>query len=245
MISPRKFSVFKNQKIIHAYSTRTGGVSKGAFSSLNLGRSTPDNIDSVYENRRLFFKHLDILPENLAIPRQTHSDNVKTVRASGSFENTDALITNMPGIILTIQTADCFPVFIYDYKEHICAIVHSGWRGAAKKIVLKTLNKMVSDFSCKAGNMLIAIGAGIQQKNYQVDEETAKNFDSEFLIPDGKNHFKLDVQGAIIKQIKECGVAPNNLEIDTTCTFEDKENYFSYRRDGQFSGRMMGVIGLL
>jgi len=181
----------------------------------------------------------------IAIPRQTHSANVEIVHKPGIYKDRDALVTKVPGVILTIQTADCFPVFIYDPIKHVCAIVHSGWRGTVQNIVGNTIEKMISVFNCISENILIAIGPGIQQDNYQIDIKTAYNFEKDFLKDDGDNHFKLDIQGKIIDQIKKTGIKKHNIEFDTRCTFEEQDLFYSYRRDGSNSGRMMGVMGLL
>jgi purine-nucleoside/S-methyl-5'-thioadenosine phosphorylase / adenosine deaminase len=244
MITPTLFPLFEKLPLLHANSTRFGGVSTGNYSSLNLGIKTNDSPENIQQNRALFFDHFKISQENLVFPRQVHADYVEAVDKPGIIKDCDALITSTPGLAITIQTADCFPLFIYDQRNHTCAIVHSGWRGTAKNIAQKTLAKMYTFYKTKPGDVLVAIGAGIQQKNYQVDGETAKYFDPAFLLADGKNHFKLSVQDAIISQLREYGVPSQNIEVDRTCTFEAKEKYFSYRRDGVESGRMMGFICL-
>lgn len=243
--APKTFSIFQDVPLLHAYSTRIGGISQGVFSSLNLGLHTKDNSDHVRHNRQLFFDYLNIDAENMVFPQQVHSANVSVVKNPGVVADADALVTAEKGLILTIQTADCFPVFIYDPQRHVCAVVHSGWRGTAAGIAAKTVSRMAENFNCQPGDLLVAIGAGIQQQNYQVDKKTAAHFDESFLKPDGSLHYRLDVQGAITNQLHECGVTANHIEADTTCTYEAEDLYYSYRRDGENSGRMMGVIGLL
>jgi len=244
MIKPTRFSVFENQPVIHANSTRSGGVSISSFSTLNMGLGTNDEEEKVRQNRTIFFDHFNVDPKTLVFPQQVHSDHVEIVNYPGKVKNCDALITSSPELVLTIQTADCFPLFLYDPAKHICAIIHSGWRGTAKNITAKTISTMQQHFGSESQDLLVAVGAGIQQKNYQVDSVTAANFPSRFLKPDGAQHFKLNVQKAITGQLLEKGVKKENIEIDKTCTFEVEEKYFSYRRDGNKSGRMMGFIGL-
>lgn len=244
MINPTLFPIFQGHPIVHANSTRTGGISMGAYFSLNLGLKTNDQEGKVKQNQSMFFDHLNIDERTLVFPQQIHSDHIKIVDRPGIIKNCDALITSSPELFLTIQTADCFPLFMYDPVKHVCAIVHSGWRGAAKNISAKTISKMQGSFGSKSRNILVAIGAGIQQKNYQVDSVTASNFSSKYLLPDAVNHYKLSIQDVIIDQLLERGVAKTNIEVDKTCTFEDQENYFSFRRDRANCGRMMGIIGL-
>lgn len=244
-LKPHYFQLFKNQNIIHAFSTRSGGFSGGNFKSLNLGMSTNDNIDHVNANRNKYFSFLKLDPLKIAIPQQIHSDNISIVESPGVYKESDALITNISGVVLSIQTADCFPVFLLDKVKRVCAIVHSGWRGTNKNITGKTIEKMKSDFGCKASDLLVAIGAGIQQTNYQVDKHTAQLFEKKYLIDDGPGHYKLNVQAKIIDQLLHHNISKNQIEIDKRCTYENPKLFYSYRRDGVNSGRMMGVMRLL
>lgn len=207
--------------------------------------STTDSKQAVLKNRDQFFSFLNIKPSQIAIPVQVHSDFIQIIDKAGLYKNTDALISGTPGVVLSIQTADCFPVFILDPRKNVCALIHSGWRGTAQNIVGKTIEIMFTKFNCQSSNLLVAIGAGIQQRNYQVNLNTAKNFENTFLIPDGKKHVKLDLQSKIIDQLKKTGIKENCIEKDDRCTFEYKELFYSYRRDGSQSGRMMSLIGVL
>lgn len=239
------FQIFKNHNIIQAFSKRSGGFSKGIYHSLNLGLTTADNIEHVNKNRQKFFDDHKIKIDKLVIPSQVHSDKILVVTKAGIYKDTDSLITNIKGIILSIQTADCYPIFIHDPKKNICAIVHSGWRGAVLNITGKTLHILIDKFGCKSNNILVGIGAGIRQNSYQIDHKTAANFDKKYIVSDGSEHYKLDIQKNIVDQILECGIPLNNIEKDDRCTFENSDLFYSYRRDGIYSGRMMGIIGLI
>ena len=237
----KKFNIFSSSRLIHGYSTRTGGVSLTPFASLNLGINTKDDLQNVKKNRTIFFKSLNISQNRCVFPGQVHSDNIQIVSEAGIVNNCDALITDKKNFFLTIQTADCFPVFLFDPINEIIAIVHSGWRGTVQNIVGKTIDKM----ECNTDNLLAAIGPGIQQSCYQVDEKTASNFSSKYLRMDGSNHYKLNILSAICDQIREKGVPAENIEADSDCTHCRNDLYYSYRRDGEDSGRMMGIIGML
>ncbi len=244
-IDPHYFKIFKNQNIVHSFSTRQGGFSSGTFESLNLGLSTKDKRSEVKKNREEYFSFLKIEEAQLVAAQQIHSDNISVVTAPGVIKETDALITNIPGLVLSIQTADCFPVFILDQKNRVCALVHSGWRGTAKNIVGKTINRMGNEFASLTQDLLIAIGAGIQQDNYQVDNKTAAFFEIKYLKEDSPGHFKLNIQENIIDQLLEKNISIDQMEIDNRCTFKDSIHFYSYRRDRLLSGRMMGLMGLL
>ncbi len=230
--------------LIHGFSTRQGGVSLPPFDSLNLGLSTPDDPQAVSKNRKLFFKTLGIPAERVVFPEQVHSDTIKIVRQPGNVAKCDALITDRPNLYLSIQTADCFPVFLVDPQKDIVAIVHSGWQGTARNIVGKTIRKMKVLFNVRAENILAVIGPGVQKNCYQVDGSVIPYFDPDFYKDDGPGHYLLDLQGAIRQQILNEGVPQQQVETDPDCTHCRSDLYYSYRRDGQRSGRMMGIIGL-
>ena len=229
---------------MHAFSTRKGGLSKGIFAGLNLGLNTNDDKESIALNRKLIFDVLDIFEENLAIPGQIHSDQVLIAEKPGFAGEGDALITNKQGIFLTVQTADCFPVFLFDSKQNAVGLVHSGWRGAAQNITGKTIQSMRDYYNCNPENISAAIGPGIQQNCYQVDRKTAGYFSKEVLKPYGEDHYLLDLQKTIINQLINNGIPADQIETDDRCTHCEKELFYSYRRDGSQSGRMMSFIGL-
>ncbi len=242
----KKFALLSQYpSLIHAFSTRKGGVSEPPFHYLNLGLSTTDDPERVKANRRLFFEALNIKEDRLVFPQQVHSANIQIVKKAGVVAECDALITDTPNLFLTVQTADCFPVFVFDPQNKVTAIIHSGWRGTAQNIVGKTIRAMRETFRCSPENILVGIGPGVQKSCYQIDEKTAQYFDKQFLSPDGPGHFKLDLLEAIVFQLTEQGVLPGHVERDATCTHCATDEYFSYRRDGNYSGRMMGVIGMV
>lgn len=232
-------------QLIHGFSTRVGGVSLPPFNTLNLGLHTGDDPKAVQQNRALFFNALGIRKQNVVFPEQVHSDTIRFVDTPGIVPHCDALITNRTNLFLSIQTADCFPVFVYDPVQKAVGIIHSGWRGTVKNIVGQTIRQFKARFHSEPERLLVAVGPGVQQSCYQIDEATAKYFHPKFLKPDGPEHFKLNLQGAIIEQIRDEGVPNANIEIDTDCTHCRSDLYYSYRRDGKQSGRMMGIIGIL
>ena len=239
------FSLFRNRPgLLQAFSTRKGGVSPPPYAQLNLGLHTGDRRENVLKNRAIFFDALPVPKDRLVFPEQVHSDHVQLVKKPGMVPACDALITSQRNLFLTIQTADCFPVFLYDPLVQAVGIVHSGWRSTAKQIVAKTIRFMEAELQAKPERLLAAIGPGVQQACYQVDKKTASYFSDDVLLPDGSGHFKLDVQGAIVSQLHQAGVTEEHIERDKTCTHCAAELYYSYRRDGINSGRMMGVIGV-
>lgn len=239
------FSLFsKYPHLLQAFSTRRGGISKTPYDSLNLGLHSGDDREAVSQNRRLFFERLALPRNRLVFPEQVHSGNVRLVKSPAIVPACDALITSEKNLFLTIQTADCFPVFLFEPTAQAVGIVHSGWRGTAENIGGKTIALMENKLNCRVEQMLAAIGPGVQQSCYQVDLVTASHFSEKYLAPDGQGHFKLDVQSAVLDQLLDAGLRREKIAMDTTCTHCAADRYYSYRRDGKRSGRMMGVIGL-
>ncbi|HED09600.1 MAG TPA: peptidoglycan editing factor PgeF [Caldithrix abyssi] len=239
-----RYGIFEGLPLTQALSTRKGGVSPAPYHSLNMGLRTGDDPRNVEKNRRLFFELLRLRPEETIFQSQVHGDHVRRVSRPGLIPNCDATITDTPGLNLTVQTADCFPLFFYDPRNHACGVAHSGWRGTAQNIAGKTVAAMRRTFGSRPAELLAAVGAGVQPRNYQVDEKTAAHFEPAFLQPDGPGHYKLDVQSAIYAQLLEAGLTGQNIERDKSCTYEAADLFYSYRRDGARSGRMMGVICL-
>ena len=230
--------------LVHGYSTRQGGVSRAPYHWLNLGMHTGDDPERVRQNRGLYFEALGVPADRLVFPEQVHGKRVEIVNKPGIVSQCDGLITDQPNLYLTIQTADCFPVFLLEEEQGVVALLHSGWRGTAANIVAEAIRKMVAEFSVRPENMVAAVGAGIQQTCYQVDAATAQRFDDRYLIPDGEDHFLLNVQANIVDQLITAGIPADRIEADATCTHCATDMYYSYRRDGRHSGRMMAVIGM-
>ena len=240
-----QFDVFKPYtSLIHAFSTRQGGYSNDPYQTLNLGLTSGDNPETVQKNRETFFNFLSITQDRLVLPVQIHSDNIQIVDAPGFVKNCDALIAQTSNLYLTIQTADCFPIFIFEPMTPTIAIIHSGWKGAALNIAGKTIQKMENDLNIDLHNLLVAIGPGIQMENFKVDNPVYRQFNSKYFVPDGPGHYKMNLQQVIYDQLVAAGLREEQIEQNRDCTYDKEKLYYSYRRDGQKSGRMMGVIGL-
>lgn len=229
-------------EIIFGFSTKIG-LNRGAPFYFNLSYTVGDNPDLVRENRICFFNELGLDPGKIAYQKQIHSDIISIVDQPGLIDESDAMITNTRGIGLSISSADCAPVFLYDKQAGAIAAVHSGWRGTEKKILFKTINKMSDSFDVKAENLYVFIGPSISQMNYEIGEEVADLFDNAFLKRiNGK--INLDVLGANLKMLNDAGIPAGQIEVSTLCSFGEKDLLHSYRRDGSVSGRSIGVIAL-
>ena len=224
-------------------STRLGGVSPQPW-GMNLSFRVGDDEENVLRNRNLFFGSLGIGQDHLAIPSQVHGNRVRTVTCAGEYENCDALITNVPDLFLCVSVADCVPIFLLDTKNRIVAAVHAGWRGTADGIVRSTLSLLGKEFGTNPLDLLAYVGPSAGDCCYIVGEEVAKFFSVEFFRRENGKTF-LNLKAANASQLEEFGIPSSRIEVSPHCTISESHLFHSYRRDGQQSGRMMGVIGLL
>jgi polyphenol oxidase len=240
IIKPFIFKRFP--EIVFGFSTKISPNAKPPY-YFNLSYSVGDEKEIVASNRKLFFRELGLNEKMVSFQKQVHEDKINTVNSSGSCGESDALITTTKNLGLAISSADCPAIFIYDQTQKVIAAVHSGWRGTEKNILRKTIQKLKSDFNSVPSNLICYIGPSISQWNYEVGEEVAAKFDSEFVVKN-KNKFYLDVAGANYKMLFEEGVKRTNMQVSCLCSFEYENILHSYRRDGQKSGRALGVIAM-
>jgi|SRR5690554_3361077 len=228
-------------EIISGISTKIGADRKAPY-FFNMSFSVEDDEKIVKENRELFFKELEINPDNAAYQRQVHGDEISFVEKGGLAGESDAMITNKPGIALAVSIADCVPVLLYSPDIKTIAGVHSGWRGTEKKILLKVLNKLKEAGSI-AENIIAYIGPSISKNIYEVGREVSEMFDKKYVSErEGKTF--LDVAGVNLDILLNFGLKKNNIQVSQLCTYALKDILHSYRRDGIKSGRSFAVIAL-
>ncbi len=188
--------------ITHGFSTRPGGASelegncdghKVFEKVLNLGFTEWDNREPVLENRQKFFAALNAEKMSAIGLRQIHSDIVHVVNStdpesSAEAPKADALITNEPGLLLVVQTADCVPILLVDKKRRAIAAIHSGWRGTLQRIAEKALGRMQMEFGTRLRDVIAALGPGIGQCCFEVGPEVAAEYAAKF--PDAREWFK-------------------------------------------------------
>ena len=178
------------------------------------------------------------------MPVQTHSNNVRVVNVNSTYTNTDGLVNYGSSKILTLLTADCIPIFIYDKIKKNISLIHSGWRGLSTGIffnamhILFKANDNINDFK-------FVIGPSIKKCCYEVDIKVYSKFDEKFyeLKDDGKA--MLDLQSVLLNQILSYGFFISNVLIDSECTKCSYKKFFSYRREKEKSGRMLSIFNLM
>ena len=223
-------------------STRLGKETKPPFYN-NLSFYAGDDPQNVKLNRSNFFSSLGIEQDRLAIPQQIHSDNIQIANEPGFYRDTDALITSQKNLFLSVSTADCFPVIIYDKVNESAANIHSGWRGTQKAIVKKTIQKMSKKFKSNPADLLVWIGPGISKEHFEVGKEVAEMFNEKYII-EKEGKYYIDLLSVILNQLYESGVKSNQIETSGYCTYSESEYLHSYRRDKAKSGRMFSIIGM-
>jgi len=244
--------------IAHFCSTKVGGVSQDAYASLNLGLFTADVPENIAENRNLLCHELGIPTSNLHNAHQTHGKKVKVIdrpflqlsldKRQAELEGFDALITNIPRQCVTVTTADCVPILLYDKENQVVAAVHSGWRGTLENICAETVAVMQARFNTKPQHLVAAIGACISQPKYEVGRElyagfAEGGFNTDALFIETSNEkYLFDVREAVRLELQALGIS--NIEVSPYCTYSDADLFFSARRLGNDSGRLLSGIFL-
>lgn len=266
------------------FSTRKGGLSRAycshdAQGELNLGITEADEKETVLANRGLLADAVASSPNIPLIPlRQFHSNRiVRTVRADAARsrpQRADGQITDEPGLLLAIQTADCIPVLVADRKRRVVAAFHAGWRGTVKRIVETGVGTMRLAFGSQPEDLIAAIGPGIGLCCYAVGEEVLSEFESQFsyarelfkevfdsdpvrkkypmlfLTQRAPGHspigpsLHVDLVEANRRQLLAAGLKPQSIQIVGGCTQCHPDLFFSHRASRGYTGRMMAVIGM-
>jgi YfiH family protein len=176
-------------------------------------------------------------PEGVVTVHQVHSARVLTSSEAVGRPDADALITNTPGVIIGVKTADCVPVLLADPVHRAVAAVHAGWRGTAASIVQAAIRRMSQEYGTRPEDLHAMIGPSIGSCCYEVGPEVAAEFGIRVL-----SRVRLDLWQLNRKQLEAAGLNPANIELLEECTRCDAERYHSYRRDGAAAGRMLSWI---
>jgi hypothetical protein len=185
-------------------------------------------------------------PEPLVSLRQIHSDILLVPEApSGCVGQGDGLLSNRPGIVLSIRTADCLPIFLIDPVHRAVAAIHAGWRGTAADIAAKCVSRMERQFGSRPADLLAAIGPGIKECCYEVGFEVFQAVSRPFSAQKGAvSNRRLDLHGANFEQLAAAGVSPGNIVLGAPCSCCNPLEFHSFRRD-RGAGRMVSALGIL
>jgi hypothetical protein len=234
----------------HALVTRLGGVSVGHAASLNLGSTVGDDPWAVVENHRRLFAALDVDPQRVVTPHQVHGARVARVgEAQGGqvIPETDALVTDEPGVALLLRFADCIPVLFYDPVHHAAGLAHAGWRGTAAGVVDATVRAMGESFGSRPSDLWAGVGPAIGPDAYAVGQEVVDAIKA--TLPPGVSaaerrgeQWYLDLPGAVAAQLRAAGVG--RVEPSGLHTAGHTEEWYSHRAEKGRTGRF-GALAML
>jgi len=247
----------KHNEIAHFCTSREGGVSVGNYASFNLSPFCGDAPESLLRNQQILYDRLDINLERLIIPYQNHGTEIRIIdddffqltdESKQQYLNgIDALYTSLPGVCIGVTTADCVPLLFFDQVKQVVAAAHAGWRGTCGLIAEKTIHKLVDVFKCRLNDVLVVVGPSISSEVYEVgvdviDSFKAAGFDVSNICEQRENSFFLDLWKANQQSLEKVGIPAENIEIAGLCTFTHPDRFFSARRLGIKSGRMLSGI---
>lgn len=229
----------------HCFTTRMGGVSRGIFASLNLSFTRGDEQAAVEENFRRISEAMDAKYENFVFSDQTHTTNVRKITGADAgnglvrpknFFDTDGLITNEPGLVLSTFYADCVPLYFADPVHKAIGLSHSGWRGTVGRIGQATIEAMHREYGTEPGDLICAIGPSICQDCYEISEDVAAEFEKEFgghvpeiLYRKENGKYQLDLWRTNEIVLEEAGVKKEHIATNNICTCCNSQYLFSHR----------------
>ena len=250
----------KQSGVDHFVSTRIGGLSRPPYESLNLGFHVGDDPKTVLINRERLASNIKLPLFDFTVARQIHSGTVAIVteqmRGCGAadlntaVEATDAMVTAVPRLCLTVLSADCVPVLLFDPQTRVVGAVHAGWRGSVKLAARNTVEILKQKFNCDPADLLVGIGPSIGPCHYEIGPDVISQVKDTFGGTDGyishessngKGYFNL--WEANKRQIMEAGIPLQNIEVARICTYCDAHLFFSARhqkgRTGRFGAGIM------
>ena len=205
-----------------------------AYLSKREGEFAPSALE---QQRAVLALELGLSPSKLAVPHQVHGNAVEVGVAGLIHEATDGLITRDPQVVLTLQVADCAPVYLLHEPTGTRGLAHVGWRGAAAGIIAEAVNLMAAN-GAAADEIVTCVGPCIEQSCYEVGSEVRRQFDADLAPANDNDRYQLDMRGVIHHQLMEAGVRASNIDVSAVCTSCDLSSH-SYRRDGAQAGRMI------
>lgn len=251
----------KYPELRHGFSTRLMGVSKGIYSSMNLGLGRGDSEENVLENYRRICESMEIPVESLVFSKQTHKALVRKVTAEDrgiglfrpiSYDDVDAHMTDEPGVGLVIFGSDCVPIYLYDSVKKVIALCHGGWRGTAERIAGKTVEAMAETYGTNPVDVVAVIGPSICMDCFEIGDEVAEEFLRAFdeesqktpILKKYNEKYHADLWEANARALAEVGVPRVNIHRSGLCTMCRQELFFSHRGSGGRRGSNAGFLML-
>ena len=236
----------------HGFFGRAGGASSGIFAGLNCGAGSSDQREAIAINRARVAEAMGVSPEALVGVHQVHSADVVTItEATDARPRADAMVTDVPGIALSILTADCQPVLFADPHAGVIGAAHAGWKGAMNGVLQATVEAMTALGATRAGISAV-IGPSISQSAYEVGPEFFEDFLAEdqenarFFAGGAGDRMQFDLPAYGLAQLRATGIG--HAEWTRHCTYSDPARFYSYRRATHMKeadyGRLIAAIRL-
>ncbi|MGF7046167.1 YfiH family protein [Paenibacillus sp. DS2015] len=253
--------------ITAGFTGRHGGSGKLPYDTLNCAFHVGDDPNDVIDNRSKVAEMLGYSLESWTCGEQVHSRDIAIVREedvgrgcrdrSSAIQDTDGLLTDVPGVLLTSFYADCVPLYFYDPVKQVVGLAHAGWKGTVAQIALHMVQKMEQQYGSHSYDIVAAIGPSIGSCCYEVDDVVmSKVYDLEKRVMGNEKYssswYVNKKDGKSMLNLKEmnrhlmikAGILPIHIECTTWCTSCNNDLFFSFRKDGGVTGRMASWIGL-
>lgn len=219
------------------YSDYFSNLSLKAFFSY---RAFPSN---GIKGRKDFAQAVGFNSERLIIPEQTHSTNIYLHNSPGSIKNCDGSFSNDRSLLCSIQVADCMPIYFGHKIKPLFGLVHVGWRGLVNGILTESKN-LIEGLRLSAIDFDIIIGPSIQNCCFEVSKDVVGRFNFNFIEKKNNGKYQVDLQKSALFELESLGFERGQIKSSSICTFCSENKFHSYRRDGEKSGRMIGLFGV-
>ena len=231
--------------------TRLGGVSQGPFAALNLGSTVNDRSEAVKENHSLVYATFNLDADQIVSPYQVHQRHVAYVRFQDGgtvVPDTDALITDVAGLVMLLRFADCVPVLFYDPVHHAAGLAHAGWRGISLNVCQACVEAMANAFGSQPQDLWTGIGPAICQQHYVVSLDVVDAINatlppSVHVAEIRANQWFVDLPGAVDAQLRSLGVQQVNHS--ALCTACQTKEWYSHRAESGVTGRFGVFVKLM
>ena len=243
-----EYEIFKKFDNLLAYTTLKN--SKLPYQG-SLALHTGESIDKISINRDSL-KNIFPTDATFVSVTQVHSDSIADIKSKPDINwiytdsniKADAIVTPLSKIVITILTADCVPILLYEPNKRIISAIHAGWRGSDKKIAIKTVEYMKNNYRCNPSDIVALIAPSIGGCCYEVDKSVASKFGEygNSLIKKSLDRYMLDLKSVNYKQLLNSGLKSENIEISPLCTSCNNDILFSYRKESGCSGRFISAI---
>lgn len=223
-----------------------------AFSDRTYNLRFQEDLVSGPQDRQMFCEMLNLPAQDLVCPDQIHSANIVLVtpdlkgrgasQRDNAISRADGLLVKDKAIPIAVQTADCASIFLYDPKNHKAGVAHVGWRGLYGGLPAKMVSAFSNNLLSRPKDLIVAFGPMIRKCCYEIGEDVASFFDGH--VADRKGKLFLDMAAAITSALLEMGVHKKHIEDLGFCTSCHNELFYSYRKEGDSTGRILSVIML-